>query len=232
MSMLSSTCSSGTLLLIFCHGNHFLATFSFLSFNQLLKEKLHFNPQIDQLLESLVGCQWCRLGCCTLGPELGPLIQGLTFSFSLTPAWFILWAFLPRVPTGSLLFWGSHKGLGERITSITPPPVAWPQSNLLPPLCTCQIYPIKVFDGCPRYHTFSLFLFMMKFNKEKKPRQTKQKKTQRRKRLPFSVPVVLLADPMLSVPDCSTAGAGAAKEEMQGKKAALMISFFATAPVP
>lgn len=185
MSMLSSTCSSGTLLLIFCHGNHFLATFSFLSFNQLLKEKLHFNPQIDQLLESLVGCQWCRLGCCTLGPELGPLIQGLTFSFSLTPAWFILWAFLPRVPTGSLLFWGSHKGLGERITSITPPPVAWPLSNLLPPLCTCQIYPIKVFDGCPRYHTFSLFLFMMKFNKEKKPRQTKQKKNPKKKKTPI-----------------------------------------------
>lgn len=43
--------------------------------------------------------------------------------------------------------------------------------------------------------------------------------------------MVLLADPMLSVPDCSTAEAGAAKEEMQGKKAALMISFFATAPV-
>lgn len=97
--MLSSTCFSGTLLLIFCHGNHhFLATFSFLSFNQLLKEKLHFHPQIDQLLESLVGCQWCQLGSCVLGPELGPLIQGLTFSLSLTPAWFILWGLFTSCP--------------------------------------------------------------------------------------------------------------------------------------
>lgn len=177
MSMLSSTCSSGTLMLIFCHGNHnFLATFSFLSFNQLFKKRLHFHPQIDQLQESLVGCQWCRLGSCVLGPELGPLIQGLTFSLSLTPAWFILWPFLPRAPTGSLLFWGSHKGLGERITSITPSPVAWPLSNLLPPLCACQIYPIKVFDGCSHYHIFSLFLFMMKFNKENTDKQNKNPK--------------------------------------------------------
>lgn len=97
MSMLSSTCSSGTLLLIFCHGNHhFLATF--LSFNQLLKEKLHFHPQIDQLLESLVGCQW--LGSSVLGPELGPdsriyfqslinhsMVHPLGL-FTLCPSWF------------------------------------------------------------------------------------------------------------------------------------------------
>lgn len=121
----------------------------------------------------------------------------------------------------------------KRITSITSSPVAWPLLNLLPPLCTCQIYPIKVLDGCSCYHTFSLFLFMRKFNKEKKPQtnETKQK-TQRRKLLPFLLPVVPLASPTLQVPDCSTARAGAAKKEMQGKKDAIMIWFSETALVP
>lgn len=166
-----------------------------------------------------------------LGPELGPPIQGLTFSLSLTLAWFILWTFLPRAPTGSLLFWGSHKGLGERITSITPPPVAWPLSNLLPPLCSCQIYPIKVFDGCPHYHTFSLFLFMMKFNKEQTNRQTKQKPKEENDSH-SCCPWYFWLTPRCQSQTATHLGKELPKRKCKGKKDAFMIFFSVTALVP
>lgn len=118
MSMLSSACSSGTPLLIFYHGNwHLLATFCFLSFNQLLIQKRSF-VLISKLInywESLMGYQCCHLSSCVLEPELRPPIQALAFSlpyypstvhplglFASCPSWFplVLGYLCPPPPRG------------------------------------------------------------------------------------------------------------------------------------
>lgn len=107
----------------------------------------------------------------------------------------------------------------KRITSITSSPVAWPLLNLLPPLCTCQIYPIKVLDGCSCYHTFSLFLFMRKFNKEKKPKQTKQNKKPKEENYSrFCCPWCLWLAPRSKSQTAAQPGQELPKRKCKGKK--------------
>lgn len=83
------------------------------------------------------------------------------------------------------------------------PYVAWPLSNLPPPLRTCQIYPVRTFDGHSRYPTFFSTVIHDEIQLKK---------------IPFLLPLVLLASTTLSVPDRITAVAEVAKRKHKVKK--------------